>query len=97
MNTAEWEEPEQKNAEMETLHLQQQEVRERGVRLESALEEAYGEVKVLHFTALGKPWTWPVDKVIESKPDANPLLAVQFREWRQAAKEVCPGMGNIVV
>jgi len=97
MNTAEWEEAEQRKAEMKTAHLQQQEVRERGLRLRRALRDAYGEVKVLHFTALGKPWTWSVDRVIETKPDANPLLAVQFGEWRQAAKVVCPGMGNIEV
>ncbi len=61
------------------------------------LEDAYREVKVLHFTALEKPWSWTVDKVIEMRPDSHPLLAVQFGEWRQAAKNVCPGMGAMDV
>lgn len=84
-------------AEQEKEHLQQQEIRERGLRFKGALEDVYREVKVLHFTALGKPWTWPVDKVIEKRSDAHPLLAVQFGEWRQAAKDLCPGMRDIAI
>ncbi len=80
-------------AEQEKEHLQTEELRERGLRLGGVLEEVYCEVKVLHFTALGKPWNWEVEQVIEKRPDAYPLLAVQFGDWCQAAENVCPNMG----
>lgn len=96
-NLTELEKAEQVKVEMEKEHLQQQEVRERGLRLKGALEDVYREVKVLHFTALGKPWAWPVEKVMEKRSDAHPLLAVQFGDWRQAAKDLCRGMKDIVV
>lgn len=46
---------------------------------------------VIHFSAVGKPWSYGPDTVEQSRPDAHPLLAEQFKIWRDTANEVCPG------
>ena len=46
---------------------------------------------VIHFTALGKPWTHSAESVAFLRPDAHPVLAEQFELWRQTAADVCPG------
>ncbi|KIW43397.1 uncharacterized protein PV06_04505 [Exophiala oligosperma] len=51
-------------------------------------EEAY----LLHFTAMGKPWSVTVQNVHQSRPEAHPLFAQQFLLWRRAAKYVCPSL-----
>ncbi|KAK5273380.1 hypothetical protein LTR40_013819, partial [Exophiala xenobiotica] len=43
------------------------------------------DVYVLHFTALGKPWSFTVQGVHRMRPDAHPLFAEQFLLWRRAA------------
>lgn len=49
-----------------------------------ALQEA---AAVIHFSAIGKPWTVTADMI---KPDAHSALAAQFRVWRETAAMVCP-------
>ena len=66
------------------------EAEERRKRLGVTLENVYQDVKILHFTALGKPWTWPVELVEQQRPLAHWLFKKQFRNWREAAKRVCP-------
>ncbi|KAF2485798.1 hypothetical protein BDY17DRAFT_309097 [Neohortaea acidophila] len=51
------------------------------------LQEA---ASVIHFTALGKPWTWAGYEVQQERPSAHPLMAEQFEIWRAAAARVCP-------
>ncbi|EMC91056.1 hypothetical protein BAUCODRAFT_313506 [Baudoinia panamericana UAMH 10762] len=46
---------------------------------------------VIHFTAQGKPWMKLPADVRAARPDAHPLLAEQFRLWRETAALVCPG------
>nr|KAK5446121.1 hypothetical protein LTR18_004040 [Exophiala xenobiotica] len=53
----------------------------------------HNDVYVLHFTALGKPWSFTVQSVHRMRPDAHPLFAEQFLLWRRAAKYVCPALG----
>ncbi|KIW10912.1 hypothetical protein PV08_10211 [Exophiala spinifera] len=53
----------------------------------------YGEAHILHFTALGKPWSVTVQSVHQARPEAHPLFAEQFLLWRRAAKYVCPALG----
>jgi hypothetical protein len=48
------------------------------------------EVYILHFTALGKPWSYTVQSVRKRRPKAHPLFAQQFLLWRMAARQVCP-------
>lgn len=48
------------------------------------------EVYILHFTALGKPWSHTVQSVRELRPEAHPLFAQQFLLWRMAARQLCP-------
>lgn len=50
------------------------------------------DVYVLHFTALGKPWSFTVKNVRKLRPEAHPLFAEQFFLWRTAAKHVCPAL-----
>lgn len=52
-------------------------------------------ISIVHFTSLGKPWTYTVQEVIDERPDAHPLLAVQFGMWRKIAGEVCPDDWNV--
>ena len=59
-------------------------------RFEEALTEVYAAIKVLHFTAVGKPWSLSQNFVQESKPLAHGLLNEQFRIWNHAATELCP-------
>ncbi|KXS95699.1 hypothetical protein AC578_841 [Pseudocercospora eumusae] len=46
---------------------------------------------VVHFSAVGKPWTVTEDTIRLSKPDAHPLLEAQFHMWREKALTICPG------
>ena len=46
---------------------------------------------VLHFFAVGKPWTYSPEQINIVRRDAHPLLAEQFRMWRDMAADVCPG------
>ena len=63
----------------------------------------HNDVYVLHFMALGKPWSFTMQGVHQMRPDAHPLFAEQFLLWRRAAKYVCPPLpldekgGNEVV
>ncbi|ROW15695.1 hypothetical protein VPNG_02191 [Cytospora leucostoma] len=45
---------------------------------------------VVHFTALGKPWTYTEQEVIDERPEAHPLFSKQFGMWRDIAGQVCP-------
>ena len=74
------------------------ELEERGTRLHDLLVKLYEEeVKVLHYTAYGKPWQSPVKRVRQERKHAHPLLAEQMAVWRERAKEICPGFESITV
>ena len=79
--------------EVETTHKDQvsrDEMKERGKRLAMTLQHVYKDVKVMHYTALGKPWQKFVDDVKRERPDAHPLFAKGFELWRTRAAELCP-------
>ena len=81
------------NDEVETTHKDQvsrDEMKERGKRLAMTLQHVYNDVKVMHYTALGKPWQKFVDDVKRERPDAHPLFAKGFELWRTRAAELCP-------
>lgn len=65
-------------------------LKERRERLEDVLYQVVKDVKVLHFTAVGKPWSYPASGIESIRPNAHPLLAEHFRSWRNAAREICP-------
>ena len=74
------------------------ELKERGKRLSTTLEDVYKETKVMHYTALAKPWQKYVEEVKRARPDAHALFAKGFEEWRTKAAEICPwGRGEYVV
>ncbi|KAF2151656.1 glycosyltransferase family 8 protein [Myriangium duriaei CBS 260.36] len=54
------------------------------------LYHLYDTAAVLHFFALGKPWTWTYEASQKNRADAHPLFYEQFKEWRTAALELCP-------
>ena len=79
--------------EVETTHKDQvlrDEMKERGTRLRTTLQAVYNDVKVMHYTALGKPWQKSVEDVKRERPDAHPLFAKGFELWRTKAAELCP-------
>lgn len=80
-------------------HVMEDELKERGKRLSTTLEDVYKDVKVMHFTAFGKPWQKYVEEVKTKRPDAHPLFAKGFEVWRMKAAEICPweGKGEYVV
>ena len=78
---------------VEQVHKEQvwkNEVKERGRRLSTTLEEVYKDVKVMHYTALGKPWQKYLEEVKKARPDAHPLFAKGFEVWRTKAAKLCP-------
>ena len=70
------------------------ELKERGKRLGTTLEDVYKNVKVMHYTALAKPWQRYLAEVKEARPDAHPLFAKGFEVWRTKAAEICPWEGG---
>lgn len=55
----------------------------------AVLYEIYAAVKMLHFTALGKPWSWHIGDVEEARPFAHDLFKVQFETWQNASWRLC--------
>ncbi|KAF8434225.1 nucleotide-diphospho-sugar transferase, partial [Terfezia claveryi] len=58
-------------------------------------EQLEWEKAVVHFTALGKPWSFTVGDVRYKRPEAHWVFAEMFGEWRDAARALCPGWVNI--
>lgn len=58
--------------------------------LSKDLYALYEQADVLHFTALGKPWTFMAEEVARQRPDAHPLFREQFATWRRTAEMLCP-------
>ena len=82
------------NDAAEAVHkkrVERDELKERAVRLGAVLEDVYGDVKVMHYTALAKPWSKSLREVESERPDAHPLFARGFEMWRSEAAEICPG------
>ena len=71
--------------------VERDELKERAARLGAVLEDVYGDVKVMHYTALAKPWSKSLREVESERPDAHPLFARGFEMWRKMAAEICPG------
>ena len=63
-----------------------------GHPIHQELFELQNAASVIHFSALGKPWTVTEDTVRQQRPDAHPLLSEQFRTWRETAAMVCPAV-----
>lgn len=62
--------------------------------ISKTLYHVYEQASVLHFSALGKPWSFSFEQVHQERPEAHPLFAEQFLTWRTAAAESCPGPWN---
>ncbi|PHH92962.1 hypothetical protein CDD83_3120 [Cordyceps sp. RAO-2017] len=54
------------------------------------LKALYRQAKVLHFSAVGKPWDLSVAELIKERPNAHPLLQHQWKAWRSTANKICP-------
>ena len=77
--------------------VQKDELKERGIRLSAVLQDVYNDVKVMHYTALAKPWQKYLWEVEQARPDAHPLFAKGFEMWRARAAEICPWKEEYVV
>ena len=55
------------------------------------LEELYTQSHVIHFFAIGKPWSMTTMGAKNARPNAHPLLFQQWAEWRSTASKLCPG------
>ena len=47
-----------------------------------------GEMKFIHYTALGKPWNCPPQRSMQERPDAHPYFHELFRLWWKRLDEV---------
>jgi len=55
----------------------------------SDLETLASEAYVLHYTALGKPWTLNATSVETQRPNAHPFFLRSFELWFDLANKVC--------
>jgi len=53
--------------------------------------EAYSSVSVIHFTALGKPWSYSVEEVRRLRPTAYETFYDLWKMWRDARDEIMSG------
>jgi alpha-N-acetylglucosamine transferase len=53
--------------------------------------ETYGRVAVVHFTALGKPWSYSDDEVRSLRPDAHEIFVELWATWRKTRAEILAG------
>lgn len=70
------------------------EMEEKQKVFKAVLHEVYADVKVLHYTALGKPWVWHEADIGEARPFAHELFKEQFRTWQQAAMRLCADLST---
>lgn len=56
---------------------------------DAELVDLYEKAEILHFTAVGKPWSVRLKDIGLFSPKAHPLLEEQFRLWKKTAKDVC--------
>lgn len=75
--------------EAKKLAYEEEQLKKRREVYNTVLYEIYAAVKVLHFTALGKPWSWHIGDVEEAKPFAHDLFRVQFETWQNASRRLC--------
>lgn len=71
---------------------------QKGDRREWAEDKGVGllwDAEVVHFTALGKPWSFSVGDVRFKRPKAHWVFAEMFGEWRNAARASCPQWARI--
>lgn len=54
------------------------------------LAALYEYSSIIHFTALGKPWMYTVEQVVQQRKDAHPAFSLQFGRWSNVAEQVCP-------
>ena len=68
---------------------EEDQLRKRSEVYQAVLHEIYAAVKVLHFSALGKPWSWHIGDVVEARPFAHDLFQVHFETWQKASQRLC--------
>lgn len=71
---------------------------QKGVRGQWGEDKGVGllwDTEVVHFTALGKPWSFTVEEVRFKRPQAHWVFAEMFGEWRNAARTLCPNWTDI--
>ncbi|CAF3557277.1 unnamed protein product [Fusarium graminearum] len=54
------------------------------------LEELYQEAEVIHFSAVGKPWSYTIEELKITRPEAHRVLFEQWSAWRTVAMSICP-------
>lgn len=52
--------------------------------------QAYATVSVVHFTALGKPWSCSTSEARRLRPNAHPLFFDLWEKWWMARDEIFP-------
>ena len=54
-------------------------------------KEAYDNVSVVHFSSIGKPWSYSTRRVSRYRPSAHPIFLEMWDTWRSTRKEICHG------
>jgi hypothetical protein len=55
-------------------------------------KEGYRKVWVVHFTALGKPWSYSVEQARRLRPDAHPVFHELWEKWWAARTKAAGGI-----
>jgi alpha-N-acetylglucosamine transferase len=50
--------------------------------------DTYARAAVVHFSALGKPWFYPVEKVRHLRPNAHPIFYELWDMWRKTKQQL---------
>ena len=52
------------------------------------LDDTYAKASVVHFSALGKPWSYSTSRVRRLRPHAHPAFYELWENWRRARDEI---------
>lgn len=50
--------------------------------------DTYSKASIVHFTALGKPWSYSLDSVRRLRPNAHPVFYEMWETWRNTRDEI---------
>jgi len=64
----------------------------KGNAADEDLERVWRQAQVLHFTAVGKPWSWPTETLKLMRPHAHELLYESWKTWRTDARDLCESL-----
>lgn len=75
---------------LESKHGEQREIGVAEDVMSEKLFDLHEQVYVLHYTAVGKPWSYDMKHLRSQHPRLHPAFLEQWKTWRTAAMVICP-------